>query len=263
MSKFNTDNRQSRAAADSPTLTGPARALVIFLQKLILLLARYWFLVANLASGVILGLAFLAPALMAAELPDAGQAIHRFLAPHDHQLPHRSYFLFGQTGGVQTYSLEQLLAWGADPNNLRAFVGNPEIGFKMALNHRMTAIFAAIFLGGMGWGLAGGRPRLGPVWFILFTLPLLIDGFSHMISENSGQGFRVDNAWAVSLTAGTLPATFYKGTIIGSLNWLLRTVTGIVFGLGLVWFLFTYLSYRFTAIRGQLEPKLQKIGAIK
>jgi hypothetical protein len=239
-------------------VTGPTRAIVIMLQKSILYLARHWFGVAVLLAGIILGLSFLAPVLMAAGLTDAGQSIYRFLAPHDHQLPQRSYFLFGQSGWVQSYSLEQLLAWGALPGNLRAFIGNPEIGFKMALNQRMVAIFVAIFFGGLGWDWAGERPRLGPFWFLLLALPLLVDGFSHMFSENSGLGFRTNNAWAVSLTGDVFSPRFYEGATIGSLNWLLRTVTGLLFGVGLVWFLFTYFSFRFSAIRARLEPKFSK-----
>lgn len=238
---------------------GPARGLIIGLQRTILLLAKYWYALALWLAFVILALAFLAPILMALGFTDAAQAVYQFLAPHDHQLPQRSYFLFGRSGWVQSYSLAQVLEWGADPANLRAFVGNQDIGFKMGLNHRMTAIFGAIVLGGLSWGLAGGRPRLGPVGFLLLALPLLVDGFSHMISENSGQGFRANNSWAMGLTGGSLPDWFYQGTTIGSLNWLLRTITGLLFGLGLVWFLFTYMSYRFGRMRIQLETKLRRL----
>jgi hypothetical protein len=242
---------------------GPVRDIVIFLQRSILLLARFWYLIALLLAWIILGLALLAPALMSAGFTDAAQAIYRFLAPHDHQLPQRSYFLFGDVGLVHTYSLEQVLTWGADPQNLRAFVGNAEIGYKMALNERMTAIFTAIVAGGLGWGFARTRFRLRPIGFILLTMPLLLDGLSHMLSENSGAGFRDSNAWAVALTGGVFPTTFYEGATFGSLNWLLRTVTGLLFGLGLVWFLFTFLAGRFDPIRAKLEPKLRRIGAIK
>ncbi len=246
-----------------PVAPGSLRTFVIFLQKTILTLARHWFLVANVISGTILALGFLAPAFMSAGLTDTGQPFYNFLAPHNHQLPQRSYFLFSQAGGIQTYSLEQIIAAGADPENLQAFVGNPELGFKMALNHRMVAILMAIFLGGLGWGLAKGRPRLSLIWFILLMLPLLVDGFSHMRSESSGLGFRETNAWAIRLTGGAFTDEFYEGSTIGSLNWWLRTVTGALFGLGFVWFLFTYFLVRFRAIRAQLEPKLRRIGAIK
>ncbi len=249
--------------AEQKVVTGRTRDLVIFLQKLILILARYWYFPAMMAIVSILALAFLAPAFMSTGQTETGLAIYRFLAPHDHQLPQRSYFLFGQAGGIQTYSLEQIIAWGADPNNLRTFVGNPKIGFKMGLNQRMIAIFMALCLGGLIWQLAGQRPKLRPIPFLLMTLPLLLDGFSHLSSETIGDGLRQTNDWAVVLTGGIFPDTFYQGTTMGSLNWLLRTVTGVLFGLGLAWFLFTYLSHRFAAVRLELEPKLRKVGAIK
>ncbi len=233
----------------------PAAKVILFLQKAIRLLAQYWLPPAILVAASILMLAFLAPALMASGYPEAGQRVYRWLAPHDHQLPQRSYFLFGENGEIGSYSRAQVIEWGADPANLRAFVGNPQIGFKMGLNHRMTAIFVAILVAGAIWTVSGGRPRLGPIWFILLLLPLLIDGFSHINSENSGLGYRQTNAWAVALTGGVFPPEFYRGSTIGSLNWLLRTVTGILFGVGFTWFLFTYLSRRFAAIRRQLDAK--------
>jgi uncharacterized membrane protein len=193
----------------------------------------------------------------------AGQTIYRFLAPHNHQLPQRSYFLFGQNSLVQTYSREQVLQLGADPYNLQGFIGNPEIGYKTALNQRMIAIFTGIFIGGLIWAIAGQRPQLSFIWFLPFALPLIFDGLSHLVSENSSEGFRQSNAWAAALTGGGFPASFYVGTTVGTLNWLLRTVTGLLFGLGLAWFLFSYLARRFLAVRLKLEPKLKKAGAIK
>lgn len=249
--------------SDRQPVTGRTRDLVISLQKLILVLSRFWVFIAIVAAMVILAMAFLAPAFMASGQPEAGQAIYRFLAPHNHQLPQRSYFLFGQAGGIQTYSLDQVLAWGGDANNLQAFVGNAEIGFKTALNHRMVAIFAGLCLGGLIWQLAGERPRLRFVPFLLTVLPIVIDGLSHANSETSGRSYRQTNDWAHFLTGGLFPGSFYEGTIIGTLNWLLRTGTGFIFGLGLAWFLFTYLSNRFSAIRRELVTKLRKAGAIK
>ena len=197
----------------------------------------------------------MASSVLSAGWPEGGQALYRFLAPHNHQLPQRSYFLFGPK---ISYSLEEVLAFGADPQNLEAFIGNAGIGFKTALNHRMMAIFAAILLGGMGWGLAGGRPRWGLVGLLLLSLPLLADGFSHMISERNGFGFRETNAWAVWLTGGAFSPQFYQGSGVGSLNWALRTLTGFLFGLGLVWFLYSYLSGRFAVIRARLEARYGK-----
>ncbi|MCG3207087.1 MAG: hypothetical protein FOGNACKC_00687 [Anaerolineae bacterium] len=240
-----------------------AARLVIWLQTGIYWLAVYWLPLAVAVPAIIFLLAVLAPALLVDGWVGPAQTVYGWLAPHDHQLPQRSYFLFGQQGFIASYSREQVLAWGADPGNMRAFVGNPAIGFKMGLNHRMTAIFAASLLACLIWLARGGKPRLGPLAFILLALPLLIDGFSHMFSERSGAGFRAGNEWAAALTGGAFSAEFYSGTTIGTLNWWLRTITGALFGLGLTWFLLTYLSLRFAAIRRQLEPRLRRWGVLR
>jgi hypothetical protein len=248
---------------DRRVVTGRARTVVIVVQRSILFVTKYWYLLITLLVGAVLAMGFLAPALMSEGETEAGQAVYRFLAPHNHQLPHRSYFLFGPSAIIQSYSLDQVVGFGADPNQLESFTGNVDVGFKTALNHRMVAIFFAFLLGGLVWGLAGQRPQLSFIWFLVLALPLLIDGFSHMVSESGSPGFRVDNTWAVLLTRGLLPSSFYQGTTIGTLNWLLRTVTGVLFGLGLAWFLYTYLSRRFLSVRLKLEPKLRNAGAIK
>src|SRR5688572_27666902 len=98
-----------------PPVGGFTRTTLIFLQKVILFLARYWFLLANLVTLTILAAALLAPTFMSLGWPEAGQALYRFLAPHNHQLPQGSYFLFGPQA---SYSLEEILAFGADPQNL-------------------------------------------------------------------------------------------------------------------------------------------------
>ena len=258
MPKFDSDNRLDNA--EKRPVSGPTRRLIIAIQKFILWLSNHWLGMANLLAGVILGLGFLAPALMSLGLDQEAQTVYRFLASQNHQLPQRSYYLFGEVSGLQSYSLEQVLAAGADPQRLEAFIGSAELGFKMALNHRMVAIFIAIFFGGLVWGFRGRQPQIDAVLFLLFLLPLLIDGFSHAISEQTGAGFRETNAWARLLTGNLFPSSFYRGTTLGTLNWFLRTLTGLIFGLGLVWFLYGYLARRFAAVRRQLEPKLKKIG---
>jgi uncharacterized membrane protein len=245
-------------------VTGRTRDLVIVVDRLVLKLSRHWLLVVSTFLGLYIGLAALAPTLMAAGLTGPGRAIYLFFASQCHQLPQRSYYLFSQAGGIQTYSLDQVLTWGADPKNLRAFVGNPEIGFKMGIAHRLTAIYTALFVVGLLWGLVGRRlPRLSTLGYLLLILPMAFDGGSHMVSEITRLGFRDNNVWAVWLTGNVFPSTFYVGTTIGTLNWLLRTLTGSLFGLATIWFAFPYLSAGFDDLRRQLEPKLRKAGAVR
>jgi uncharacterized membrane protein len=179
-----------------------------------------------------------APLLLALGLDGPAWLLYRAYALNCHQLPQRSYFLFGPHG-INTYSLEQILGWGADLNSLRSFVGNSEIGFKMAMAHRTTAIFAAILIAGLIYAWVRRRVKeLSWKWYAALMVPLVVDGFSHMISEVTGLGFRQTNAWAAWLTGSAFDLAFYAGTTVGSLNWLLRTLTGALAGMASVWLLY-------------------------
>jgi uncharacterized membrane protein len=219
----------------------------IDVDGLIATLTRHWLFAFNLMSGLFIGLTVAAPALMALGLERPARLLYAFYSLNCHQLPQRSYFVFGPRG-VATYSLEQVLAWGGDPGNLRGFVGNAEIGFKMAMAHRNTAIFSAIFLAGLVYAMLRRRWRALPwKWYPVLFAPMVVDGLSHMVSEITGLGFRSTNAWAAWLTRGALAPAFYTGTGIGSLNWLLRTLTGGLLGLATVWLLYPLLDGEFAA----------------
>ncbi|MEM7347512.1 MAG: DUF2085 domain-containing protein [Chloroflexota bacterium] len=255
--------RQEKKSRPNRVVTGRLRTVVIILQTIIYGVTRYWLWAANLFALFILGLGILAPFSMANGQVERAQSAYNFLATQNHQRPERSYFLFSDAGGIQTYSIEQLETFGVDPAHSQSFIGTPELGYKMGLNHRMTAIFIAILLAGLAWPWMGYRPQLSWIWFLFFLLPLVFDGLAHGISESSTDPFRETNAWAVALTGGLFSNTFYTGTTYGTLNWLLRTVTGFWFGLGLVWFLYAYLLNRFAPVRNKLAPKLRKIGVVR
>ena len=229
--------------------------LTVAADKLTAILNRHWLLIFNAMSGLFIGLTAVAPLLMALGLERPARLLYLAYAPNCHQFPQRSYFLFGPRG-IDTYSLEQVLAWGGDPNHLRGFVGNAEIGFKMAMAHRTTAIFGTIFVAGLAYALLRRRlPALPWKWYPILISPMFLDGISHVISEVTGLGFRGPNAWAAWLTGGAFGATFYTGTGIGSLNWLFRTLTGTLFGLATVWLLYPLLEKAFTDGQRQLETR--------
>lgn len=242
--------------------TGRTRDLVVGMDKLILTFSRHWLLVVNVMAGLFISLTVAAPLLMALGLEGPARVLYRFYALNCHQLPQRSYFLFGPHG-IDTYSLEQILAWGGDPSYLRGFAGNAEIGFKMAMAHRNTAIYTAILLAGLAYALLRRRMRaLSWKSYLILIAPMLFDGISHIISEVTGLGFRDANAWAVWLTGGVFGPAFYTGTGIGSLNWLLRTLTGALFGLASVWLAYPLLETGLADLRQQLEEKLTKVGVL-
>ncbi|HEY5158650.1 MAG TPA: DUF2085 domain-containing protein [Anaerolineales bacterium] len=206
---------------------------------------KNWILVFAIAYGVYANLPFLAPVFMHLGWQAPGNAIYFIYSFLCHQLPERSFFLFGPK---LTYSIAEIGAAGQDTGNilsLRHFIGNDLMGWKVAWSDRMVSMFTSIWVFGMLWWPFRKRlPRL-PLWaFILFLLPMALDGGTHFLSDLAGieQGFRQTNLWLVPLTHNIFPPQFYAGNAWGSFNSLMRLLTGVLFGLGFVWFVFPYLD---------------------
>jgi len=84
-----------------------------------------------------------------------------------------------------------------------------------------------------------------PWWgFALLLLPMFIDGMTHFISDLQGleQGFRQNNFWLAELSEHALSDKFYAGNALGSINSWMRWISGILFGLGAVWFIYPYID---------------------
>jgi len=221
----------------------PAR--VRGLDRAVLWLTRHWLFVTNLGMGTFVSGTLLAPVLMRLGLNGPARLVYLLYSMVCHQLPERSYFLFGPHG-VDTYSKVQVIAWGADPAYLRGFVGNAQVGFKVGIAERDMAIYVTLLLAGLGYALVRRRVR-GLSWraFGLLILPMALDGGSHLVSEITGLGFRETNAWLAGLTGNVLPAGLYTGTTLGSFNWLMRTLTGALFAAAVVWFAYPILERGF------------------
>jgi len=98
-----------------------------------------------------------------------------------------------------------------------------------------------------------------PWWgLVLFLLPMALDGTSHLISDlyGIGQGFRDSNAWLAILTNNAFPPGFYAGDAWGTFNSWMRLLTGVLFGLGIVWFAFPYLDDVFSQKTQYVESTL-------
>jgi uncharacterized membrane protein len=207
-----------------------------------------WYIIFGVFVGLYVILPFLAPAFMALGWSSVGKAIYFVYSFLCHQLPERSYFLFGPKF---TYSLSEIqAAWRntVNPLLLRQFIGTPEMGWKIAWSDRMVSMFTSTWIFGLLWlPLRRHFPKL-PLWGLgLFMLPMLLDGTSHMVSDfwGIGQGFRDTNLWLAVLTYHIFPSTFYAGDAWGSFNSLMRLLTGLSFGLSIVWFGFPYIDDSF------------------
>lgn len=216
--------------------------------------AAHWLATFNIGWGIFVTLPWLAPIFMALNLTLPGRVVYFIYNFFCHQLPERSWFLFGPQ---ISYTQAQIAAaWGRPLDSIgnelirRHFIGTPELGWKVAWSDRMVAMYTSIFLFGLLYALLrarGVRLRGMPFWlFGLFILPLALDGTTHLINDALRLDFRQTNQWAVILTQNAFPPAFYAGDMFGSLNSVLRIVSGILFGYGVVGFLWPIMDDEFS-----------------
>jgi hypothetical protein len=79
----------------SSSISTRQRAVVIALDRGILGFLRHWLLIFNLLWGIFVITPWLAPVLMASGNEGAARAIYLVYGTQCHQLPQRSFFLFG------------------------------------------------------------------------------------------------------------------------------------------------------------------------
>lgn len=230
-------------------------------HRLLYTLSRHWLLFFMATWAVYVGLPWLAPVFMKVGWTGAGRAIYLVYSTQCHQLPQRSYFLFGSK---VSYPLAEIRSAWQDTNSpvvLRQFIGNQAMGWKVAWSDRMVSMYTSILLGAPLYWRVRGRLKPLPWWgFALLLLPMAIDGGTHFVSDLAGigQGFRDSNAWLAALTGDALPATFYAGDALGSFNSWMRLITGVLFGLGVLWLAFPYLDAATHDVVREIELKFSR-----
>jgi uncharacterized membrane protein len=230
-------------------VSGTQRAIVIWLDKVIYQLSRHWLAVFNLAMFLYVGIPFTAPVLMKANLTGPANMVYAAYSPLCHQFAFRSWFLFGDRPFYEAGD-PIWKATGIDPFDVfdrfkaKSFVGNPQMGFKVAYCERDVAIYGAIVLGGLIFGLFRSRGfKVRPANIVLYVLigvvPIALDGFSQLFSQ----------------------APFYWLHLRESTP-VLRTLTGSLFGLMNVWLAYPYVEESFAEIKADLQAKLSRVGEI-
>lgn len=204
-------------------------------------------------------LPFLAPVLMQLGWTGPAKALYSFYAFFCHQLPQRSLFLFGEKSMYAITEVQAVWQNSIDPAVLRQFIGDPAMGWKVAWSDRMISFYGGVWVFALLWTPFRKRVKQIPWWgLILLLLPIMVDGSTHMVSDLAGfgNGFRDTNIWLVRLTNNFLPPSFYSGDALGSFNSWMRWITGLLAGLGLVWFTFPSIEAAFKAAR--LVKKLER-----
>jgi uncharacterized membrane protein len=146
-------------------LSTRARALVVVLDRFIVLLARHWLLLFNLVLGLYAGLPILAPLLMSWGKTRLANLIYFVYQFQCHQMPSRSFYL-GR--------------------------------FQVGICQRDLAIYGGAGLAGMVFALVRDRakPLPIPVWLVLVA-PLVLDGVTQLL------GLRT-STWQLRTLSGLL-----------------------------------------------------------
>jgi uncharacterized membrane protein/glutaredoxin len=242
---------QSAQTSHSP-VKAPApesRGSGLFLNRLLYGFSRHWLAIFNLLALLYVGLPFLAPILMKAGVESPARLIYSLYSPLCHQLPYRSWFLFGEqaayplaAAGVGGRAFESVFSISPyDLSAARLLIGDPQIGYKVALCERDVAIYGSILLGGLIFALV--RHRLKPIpiwlWFVVGILPIALDGGSQLLSMLPLFDFPVRESTPI-----------------------LRTLTGTMFGLANVWLAYPYVEEAMQETRTLVASKLAAAGEL-
>ncbi len=174
-------------AADQLATDGP---IVRALRRGVGFTCRHWLWLANAFLIVFATLPILAPILAALGADQVSTLVFQLYSITCHQMPERSYFLFGH---------------------------------QMAYCERNTAIYGAMAVSGIAyiWLRRRDLESLPVGWYVVLILPMAIDGFSQLI------GLRES-------------------------TWLLRGLTGGLFGAATIWLAFPRLQESFDEIYREL-----------
>lgn len=188
-------------------------------------ISNHYLAVICLMLAIYVGLPFLAPVLMKAGYPGLARPIYSAYGAVCHQLGFRSWFLYGDqvvypredahVEGLETFGE----ATGLDEDDIlaaRDYIGDEEVGYKVAYCQRDTSIYGSILLFALLFGLTGRRLKSIPwyLWIGIGILPMALDGGSQLLSQIPGFPF-----WA------------YRESTP-----LMRAITGALFGFTTGWF---------------------------
>ncbi len=184
----------SQSGAGNLIPTGERTGWERRVDRVVAVWARHWLASLNVLTGLFAALPLLAPWLMASGHPRLAEVIYTAYRFVCHQMPERSFFLFGH---------------------------------QMAYCQRDLAIYTGIFVLGLVYAIV--RRSLQPLSWrgaFLLSLPMALDGTTQLV------GLRES-------------------------TWQLRLITGMLFALATVWFVYPRLELGFAEIRAVLARREQ------
>lgn len=259
---------------DKKPITGRQRSVVLGIDRSVYWFSKHWLAMFNLVALIYVGLPILAPFLMEAGLTAPARVIYTIYSPLCHQMTQRSFFLFGEQvaypreiAGTNLKPIESYIGQipefdGVSPDNwpaffaaARRFVGNEQMGYKMALCERDIGIYGFVLIGGLIYAMIRNRINVKPLPLLLFIIiglgPIALDGFSQLFSY----WFTPANGSAAS---GFI-AQIHRFLPLRESTPALRALTGALFGLMLVWLAYPQVNRGMLGTKRDLAGKLSSV----
>jgi uncharacterized membrane protein len=219
------------------SITPRKRQFVLDANHAVFWLSKHWLGMFNTLIALFVGGTLLAPLLLKIRADKLANFLYAFYDPFCHQYPFRSWFLFGES---YAYPLHEPISI-FKMSELTHFTGNPQVGYKLALCQRDMAIYTVMLLAGVLFGLLRRKLKIPPLplwmYFIFGIMPMLLDGGVQWLSYF---------VWVIfpaflSQPFETIP--------------LMRTLTGGLFGLGVIAVTYPYIDEYFQEIYESLKVK--------
>ncbi|MCP4357401.1 MAG: DUF2085 domain-containing protein [Chloroflexi bacterium] len=237
--------------------------------------SKHWLAVFNTVVAIYIFLPMLAPVMMKVGLTGPARVVYTIYSPMCHQMASRSFFLFGEQSayprelaGTELQPLEAYINdipefEGVNPQNwanfflaARRFVGNEQLGYKMALCERDIAIYSFVLIFGLLYAALRNRFNIRPLPVYIFIIvgmgPIALDGFSQLFGY-----------YATPLD-GSAPQGFQQ--TIGAIFALresppfLRFFTGALFGFMLGWLIYPHIGAGMKVSEQEAKLKLDRVG---
>lgn len=200
------------------------RRFIMGVDRVIVFITRHWLALAVIFLALFAGLPMLAPVAMHYGMTGLGDVLYKSYSVTCHQLAFRSYFFFGEKPAYTIAELQNALNVtnpSSDAFYWRDFIGNAQLGYKMAWCERDASIYIAMIAALVLFGLIRARvPILNWRVYLLFVLPMAIDGTWQLFTS----------------PLNILPLPTHESTPE------LRLITGALFGFGSIWLVFPYVE---------------------
>lgn len=201
----------------------------------------------NLLFLLYVGLPFMAPVFAKSGMMLPAKVIYTVYSPLCHQLAYRSWFLFGEQPFYprELAHIPDVITYEDLTNNspldlqaARKFIGNENVGYKVALCERDVAIYGAMLLFGILFNITGRKIKPAPwyLWLIIGLVPIGLDGVSQL----------------TSIVQGLFPAL----AIYRESTPFLRTLTGGLFGLMTAWYIYPLIEEAVAENRRMILQKM-------